>query len=177
MVDRSFVLDTGVVIAFQRAGELNLLAHMGSNLSLVMVEEVRDELLGVPSKRAHFARELQGELIDPGRLRVESMLADDPATEVLRLLRRGRMTATDLGEDASIAWASTRPEAWMVLRDRRAAMLALEELRGRTLGLFGFLAAAADSGAADRDRVKAAGSAMTDTPALAVRAPTWWADF
>ncbi len=39
---RAYVLDTGVIIAFQRADQLTLLARAAEHAPLIVVEEVRD---------------------------------------------------------------------------------------------------------------------------------------
>jgi len=171
---RVHVLDTGVVVAFQRTGRLALLAEIGQRESLVIVEEVRDELLTVPPKHASRAKDIQTTLLDTERVRVEAIMATDPAAAVLSELRATRSASADKGEAASIAWASGRPAARLILRDRKAAMIALEELRGRVLGVFGFLMRMVDAKIIDQAVAKAAGLAMVDEPEVKERAPTWW---
>jgi predicted nucleic acid-binding protein len=174
-VSRIQVLDTGVVVAFQRTGRLGLLAEIGARESLVIVEEVRDELLNVPPKHARRATDIQMALLDSERVRVESIMATEPAADVLSELRAGRSASADKGEAASIAWASARPETRLILRDKKAAMIALEELRGRVLGIFSFLMEMVVAKVVDPAAAKAAGLAMVDEPDIKERAPTWWA--
>ncbi len=172
---RTYALDAGVVIALQRAQRLNALGAAASRVPIVIVEEVRDELIDVPPKHAHFASEVRQALLSPGLVRVESIALGDPAAAVLGTLRRGRTASTDLGEAASIAWASRRPDAVLVLRDGHAAMLAVEELRGRVLGLFGFLMVLVDVGVVDRSQMAELATALAQAPDVKARIPTWWA--
>ncbi|WP_437944908.1 hypothetical protein WME98_28435 [Sorangium sp. So ce296] len=171
------MLDTGVLVALQRAGHLSILVDISERVTLVMLEEVRDELI-VDAKPKHAKAAEQARItLEGSRIRVEEIQIADPAAARLQALRAGKTSASDLGEAASIAWAMSRPEASFVTRDGQAALLGLEELRGRAMGFFQFLAELVDLGALD---VSVAGQVAEDTvkaSGVTARVPLWWPDW
>lgn len=131
---RTYVLDTGVLVALQRAGHLSALVDISERVTLVVLEEVRDELIeGAKPKHAKAAEQARITL-EGSQIRVEVIDITEPAAARLAALRAGKTSDSDLGEAASIAWAASRPDAMFVTRDGQAALLGLEELRGRVMG-------------------------------------------
>ncbi|WP_437835482.1 hypothetical protein [Sorangium sp. So ce1153] len=174
---RAYVLDTGVLIALQRAGHLSILVDVSERVPLVVLEEVRDELIVDAGPRHARAAEQARITLEGSQIRVEAIAIADPAAARLQALRAGKTSASDLGEAASIAWAGSRPEASFVTRDGQAALQGLEELRGRAMGFFQFLAELVDLGVLD---VSVAAQAAEDTvkaSGVTARAPLWWSDW
>ena len=60
------------------------------------------------------------------------------------------------------------------MRDGRAALLALEELRGRVLGIFGFLMDLVEAGVVGENEAGEAAKAIVGAVGVSVKLPTWW---
>lgn len=128
----TYLLDAGVVVLFQRAGELDQLVHASRLLPMAIVKEVYQELTEPqPAKPATMARaRVTRKLLDGSAIRRLELRVDSPGIAKFVELRGGRKTAHDRGEAASIALASEDPELVFVTADREGALLALDELDG-----------------------------------------------
>jgi hypothetical protein len=173
---RVYVLDTGIAIALQRAGHLSVLGEVSTKTPLIFLEEVVDELTDVPSKHAKRAQEIQG-LLATSSIRQESIDASDPAGIRLGALRAGKTSGADVGEAASIAWAADKTDAIFVTRDEHAALRGLEELRGRTVGFFGWIAELVEIKALDASVARQIGDDVLAAPGVCARQPLWWRDW
>lgn len=152
---RELLLDAQVVVELCHASKLDLLG--GRSVPLVVVEEVWDELTDSPNHVAQ-SRAIHGAL--ERHLRIESIMPETPEAATLAQLRSSPTTTKNLGEAASIALASHRPEMVLVTNDRKAAFEAIRELRGRTIELYGFLRELSEGGAA-REQIAEAQRAIS----------------
>lgn len=92
-----------------------------------------------------------------------------PAAARYAELRRGRTTANDAGEAASVALAAFDEGLVFVTTDRDAAWLGLREVGGRVCGLAWFLRSLVEAGAL---ALPAATAVLEKDRAPA---PSWWA--
>lgn len=166
---RTYLLDTNIISYFLNGDHLAELSRMTSVVQLALVDEVRTELEGHPTRGSTFLSWLPG-----SGLKVIEIVVGSPAhTKLLALspalsARRGR------GERASIAVAAVDPELVFVANDKNALWLALRELHSehsRIIGVFTFLRwcreqAALSLGAID-DVAKASGAGR----------PSWWPEW
>lgn len=173
---RAYVLDTGIVCALQRAGHLSVLGSLSEKATLVLLEEVVDELVDVPPKHAKLAEQVRGLLRSSG-IRQESIDAGSPGAVRLSTLRAGKTSDADMGEAASIAWAAEELDAVFVTRDQEAALRGLEELRGRTLGLFGWIAELVEGAILDGSVARQIGEDVVTAPFVSARPPLWWREW
>lgn len=171
---RTYVLDACIVIAFQKTGHLPVLIDLSEQVKLVIVEEVQDELVNKASR--HDAEQWRSVLVN-SKIGVESIDASDPAASVLAIFRTGKANDKDKGEAASIAWAVDKPDAIFISRDAGAAFHALDELRGRAMSFFQFLAELVELQALDPSVAAQVADDAARTPNVMARPPHWWPDF
>ena len=168
------LIDAGFIIALQRVSHLDALQGLSARFSLVMVEEAYDEV--TEPRSGKHATEARQAAIALEAVSVQSIDPESQAAARLHALRtrRAKVTRADLGEDASIAWAADHPTFVFVTRDRGAAFLALNELRGRTMTLFHFLREAVEVGALEPARARAMADAISTTKGVSAVPPLWW---
>jgi predicted nucleic acid-binding protein len=139
-----YLLDTNVVVVFQKAAHLPALVVAASKVSIAMVDDVYDELtiskLGRPP-RAEMRE--AASLLGGSAIRVVEILDGSPEDGIRTKLRaRGNPGP---GEAASVAFAVTRDDHIVVTTDLKAVAGAAKlyaELPGeigRVLGLHAFL--------------------------------------
>jgi predicted nucleic acid-binding protein len=173
---REYVLDAGILIALQRAGHLSAIVEVSEKVTLVLLEEVYDELVRGPSNHAKAAEQARSTLAQ-SRVGVMSIDHRDPAAAKLAAMRSGKTSTADLGEAASIAWATERASAVFVTADAKAALRGLEELRGRAIGFFQFLAEIMDLGGMDATLAAQIADDLRPSGLASVREPLWWRDW
>ena len=176
-VPRRYVLDAGIFVALQRARYLSVLVDISAHAEMVVLEEVREELIDKAKPKYPKAAEQIRVILDDSQIVVESIDASDPAAYVMAALRAGKTSDADMGEAASIAWTISQPEAVFVTRDAAGAFRALEERRGRVMGFFQFLAELVESGALESSVAGQIADDVARTPGVMARAPLWWADW
>lgn len=171
---RRYVLDACIVIAFQKSGHLPRLIDLSERVKLVVVEEVQDEILKKASRQD--AQQCRNAL-NKSKIQLEGIDANDPAAKIFAIFRGGKATDKDRGESASIAWAVDKPDAVFISRDAGAVFHALEELRGRVLSFFQFLAELVELGALDISVAAQVADDAGRTPHVMARLPHWWPEF
>lgn len=149
---RRYLLDACVGVYFQRAGQLELLAHSRTVMPWAIVDVVEDELTRHKVLGAHAYRVLQQHHIPVVRIG-----RDTPEHALLEHLHPSD-SQKDLGEAASIAAASHDASLIFVSHEPRALRIALKELYSR----FGercvhtstFVRRLAERGALQADHIK-----------------------
>jgi predicted nucleic acid-binding protein len=132
--DSRWVLDSGPLSHFSKAGWLGLLKHIGGSRQLLIPDVVYDELLAGAPAHPHLSLVLDA---------TNDWLAVHPLDDIVGLAAFGRYTAALVGEDGRntgecgvLALAETMP-ATAIIDDRAARSLAVSasvEHRG-TVGL------------------------------------------
>jgi hypothetical protein len=174
----TYLVDTGVVLGFQKAGHLDALADAGHGISLVLVEEVYDEVTDPRNDKHAVAARDAKRLIDASKVRVCSISLGSPAAATHSSIRAGKKSATaDLGESASIAFAVHNAGFTFVTNDAAASLRGLQGLRGRTLSFHPFLALLVESGALLRHRSEAIAIAIRKLSDWRAIQPVWWDDW
>jgi hypothetical protein len=171
---RMYVLDACIVIAFQKTGHLPVLINLSERVKIVIIEEVQDELIHKASR--HDAEQWRNVLVN-SKIGLESIDANDPAATILATFRTGKVNDKDKGEAASIAWAVDKPGAMFISRDAGAAFHALEELRGRAMSFYQFLAELVELDAMDISVAAQVADDAARTPYVMARPPYWWPSF
>ncbi len=166
-----YLLDTNVVSYFLQAGRERELAGAARTIDLVIVDEVRRELVGDPTRGGKaFERWLAG-----SNIAVRSIALGSPSAATLANLTSASVTPKDVGERASIALAMHESGLTLVTNDKGGSWLALRELwrPGETiLGIGPFLRRIVDCGAlADPNAVDAVMRHVQGSR------PSWWADW
>lgn len=169
-----FVLDTGVVLGFQKAAQLAVLVQASQKVPLILIEEMYDEIVR-PRNNKHSEQARQAkELFQASAFMVVSLDVDGSEAAILAKLRGGKASPSDMGEAASIAYAYSHEECIFVTNDAAAALQALTELRGRTMAFFPFVAELVRASAMDENDAR---RLSTTIPALRdwrATVPTWW---
>ena len=173
---RAYLLDACTLVLLQRTGHLGILESLGAHFDLAVVEEVYDELTDPPRGRHKKAAQQAKALLD-AHVMLVCIEVGTPASDRLAHLRAGRTNPkADLGEHASIAWAADNDRYWLLTRDGRSALLALEELRGRVRAVFDFLREAVEAQAIDRKIARAIAESARQ-PGINAVPPSWWDNF
>lgn len=167
----------GVFVALQRTRHVSVLADISEHAALVVLEEVREELVDKAKPKHPQAAAQVRTVLKDSRISVEEIDVSDPAATWLAALRSGKTSDADLGESASIAWTMGHPDAVFVTRDAASALRALEELRGRVVGFFQFLAEMVEAGALDVSVARQIAGDVAQARGVMARAPLWWADW
>lgn len=173
-----YLLDSNVVITFQRASCLADLAGAAATVGLAIVDDVVEELTQPPrpadpvtAKMKEVSRVLGG-----GSIGVIPIVAGSPEDGIREALRR----LVGAGEAASVAVAMRQPDLIFVTEDIRA--VEGERLRlyrelpgevGRIIGIHSLLRVLVERGAISAQiaiKVSAAGDRSNG-------APLWWADW
>ena len=170
-----YVLDAGVVIALQRTGHLDALASIATRFTLLVIEEVYDEVAD-PFGGKYAAEAAQAKAALDVHANVVSI---DPTSDAGRRLdalraRKKKSTKADLGEAASIAWAFENADAVFVTRDYLASFLALDELHGRVTTFFQFLREAVEAGGLEPAKARLIATAASITDGVRAIPPLWW---
>ena len=143
-----YLLDTGIVLGFQKGGHLEALITAAAVVSIVLVEEVYDELTEPRNGRHEEAAARAKTALDASRITVRSIRTGSDAAATFAALRTGKKSATaDLGETGCIALAAHDPSLTFITNDAAASLRSLQELRGRTMSFHPFVAAVVESGA------------------------------
>ena len=177
------MLDTGVVVVFQRGSALDAL-ELAATDGLVVVEEVFDELTGrlrAPKdldarERTSHARSFLTRVCD-----VVSVTPGSAADSRREALRKGRSsTRADFGEDVSVAWAMEHDDVALVTNDERAVGRALRELPGRVRMTHELMLRIIElhptAAPAMRSLAEAAARALEDKAGWGSSCPLWWTD-
>lgn len=170
-----FILDTGIVLGFQKANHLDALTEAAAHVPLIIVEEVYDELTDPrngkhvdAASRARFA-------IDGSNIERRSIALGSIEAMTFASLRIGKKSATaDLGEAASIAVAAHDASLTFVSNDAAAALRGLQELRGRTLSFHPFVAILVERGALTMAKAGTLAAAIRSVSDWKATHPLWW---
>jgi hypothetical protein len=172
-----YLLDTGIVLGFQKCGHLDALTGAAGLVSLTLVEEVFDEITdprgGKHAAEANAAKSLFAE----SKLGIRGIPIGSPAAATLWAIRRGKTSTADLGEAASIALALHDRDLTFVTNDAAASLKSLTELRGRTLSFHPFLAALVEAGAVGVERSDEIAGAIRGLRDWGAVEPTWWSSW
>src|SRR5438045_1355552 len=96
-----YLLDTGIVLGFQKAGHLDALTEASAMVPIAIVEKVYDEITDPRDGRHAKAASLAKRNIDDSRFAVRSIAVGSPASATFASLRIGKTNPTaDLGEAA-----------------------------------------------------------------------------
>jgi len=172
-----FVLDTGVVIGFQKAGRLDDLVDASRVVSLALIEEAFDEIVRPRNgKHKAAAASAQAALTASGMTIIALDVAGPEAT-TLAELRSGKTSPSDLGEAASIAYSIHHDDCTFVTNDAAAALQSLGELRGRTMAFFPFVAHLVESEAMKFEVAELLAMKIPTLPDWRAVIPTWWRAF
>ena len=169
----AWLLDAGVLLRAADAGRLSELVQVATARSLVLAEEVYDEVARPRSRRPRViaAAKAAKELIDESAVVVRSIPLASPASSVFQALRAGRSTANDAGECASVALALHDRDYIFVTGEKGAAVLGVHQLGERVMTIPWFLRALVDGGALDKQVAR-------DIQAEdRMAAPVWWEDW
>jgi predicted nucleic acid-binding protein len=139
-----YLLDTNVVVVFQKAAHLPALVVAASKVSIAMVDDVYDELtVPKPGRPPRAEMREATKLLGGSAIRVVEILSDSPEDGIRTKLRaRGNPGP---GEAGSVAFAVPRDDHIVVTTDLKAIAGAAKlyaELPGevgRVLGLHAFL--------------------------------------
>jgi hypothetical protein len=174
-----YLLDTGIVVGFQKAGHLDALVQAASRVSLAIVEEVYDEIVTDAMMTKHRAAATEAkELIGTSRMVVRSLKLASVEAATHAAIRAGKTSATaDIGESASIALAAHDGDVIFVTNDAAASLLALQELRGRTMSFHPFLAMLVDSAAMAADKCATIAADIQKARDWRVKEPAWWVEW
>jgi predicted nucleic acid-binding protein len=173
-----YLLDTNVVVVFQKASHLRSLVAAASTVSMALVDDVYDELTVPRPGKPRTAEMREAESVLAGSaIPVEEILVGSPE-DALRSGLRARGNPGP-GEAASVAFAVTRSEHLVVTTDLKAVAGAAKlyaELPGeigRVLGLHAFLRTLVDRRALGIDLARAVSEAARSESNL--QPPLWWA--
>lgn len=163
----TFVLDAGPLVTIQRGRAAAAVVAL-DRLPILIPGGVWDELTlnsRIPPSQAEEMSTLMTS-ISGGRT---DLMPGTPEAETYAKLY-DPTGAMDEGESEVLALAIHRPDTIVVMQDRVPMHRALEELRGRVIGLHGFLAFLVENGlsAAKVDAVSKAHRNIMKTP------PLWW---
>jgi hypothetical protein len=170
-----YLLDTGIVLGFQKSGHLEALTEASGRVRIAIVEEVYDEITD-PRGGKHAVAACQAKrAIDGSGIELRSIPVGSPAASTFSLLRIGKTSPTaDLGEAASIAVAVHDGSVTFVTNDAAASLRALQELRGRTLSFHPFLGILAEGGGLPATRAGAIAQAIRGLGDWRASHPLWW---
>jgi hypothetical protein len=170
-----YLLDTGIVLGFQKSGHLDALTDSARVLPIGLVEEVYDEITDPRGDRHKKAAAEAQTAIDGSRIEVRSIALGSAAAQTMGTLRLGKTSRTaDLGEAASIAVAAHDPVLTFVTNDAAASLRALQELRGRTLSFHPFLALVVEAGGLSSERAAHIAKAIQALSDWRATHPHWW---
>jgi hypothetical protein len=174
---RRYLLDTGIVLIFQKTGHLEALTLATRTVNILLVEEVYDEVTEPRNDKHKEAASAAKTTLDDSDAEVVSILLGSPVADTYSALRGGKQSATaNVGESASIAYAAHNRDVVFVTNDRAASFLALRELRGRTM-TFHTLTVLVDDRAMVRHRAKEVVDAIPGVKDLWAVRPLWWDDW
>lgn len=170
-----FLLDTGIVLGFQKSKHLDALVAASTRVSIAFVEEVYDEITDPRGGKHAAAAEQAKVAIDGSRIAVRSIAVDSPEAATFAALRRGKSSPTaDLGEAASIALSAHDTGITFVTNDAAASLRALQELRGRTLSFHPFLALLVERGAIHVHTAAVLATGIRTLGDWRASHPLWW---
>lgn len=172
-----YLLDTNVIVVFQKGAHLPALVAAASTVSLVVVDDVYDELtVPKPGKPLRAEMREATSVLGGSAIRVEEILGGSPEDDIRTNLRaRGNPGP---GEAASVAFAVGRDDHIVVTTDLKAVAGAAKlyaELPGkvgRVLGLHAFLRMLTEHDALEvavAREVSDAGKAESN-----LEPPLWW---
>jgi len=142
-----FLLDTGIVLGFQKSRHLDALMAGSVRVPPVITEEVYDEITDPHGGKHGPAASAAKKAIDGSRIEVRSIALGSDAAMTFASLRIGKTSPTaDLGEAASIAVAAHDRAITFVTNDGAASLRSLQELRGRTVSFHPFVAILVEAG-------------------------------
>lgn len=175
----TWLVDSGVFIVFQRGSDLALLERLAARDTLVVTEDVFDELTGrlrKPKLADSQARVDESRVFLHAHCQCVEVPLDSPRREELR---RGRTsTRADYGEDTSMAWAIDEPAVQLVTNDEKAVGRALRELPGRVVMTHELLRRIVELEPAMLERAAAlattAAQALRDQAGWGSQLPLWW---
>jgi hypothetical protein len=174
-VTSRFLLDTGIVLGFQKAGHLDALVGSAARVPLALAEEVYDEITDPRGGRHGDAAARAKRAIDGSAIDVRSIMTGSAAETTFSALRAGRASPTaDLGEAASIALAAHDPDLTFVTNDAAASLRSLQELRGRTLSFHPLLRALVEGGGLPAARAGELAVAIRTLGDWRATHPLWW---
>ncbi|MBI4818388.1 MAG: hypothetical protein HY791_19135 [Deltaproteobacteria bacterium] len=164
-----YLLDANVLSYFLAFGhEELLLGDLAKVARIVIVEEVRDEVVRHPRYGAAFA-----ERLPRSPLEVEGLALGSSEAGLYAQLHPDPSRSKDKGEHAAIAWAAHHADLVFVANDKNAMWLALAELHlpgGRLIGVRVFIRRMSELfGAFSR------AAAVDIARASRGKEPTWWA--
>lgn len=170
-----YLLDTGIVLGFQKSGQLDALTDAAAHVSIAVVEEVYDEITD-PRGGKHAASALKAKTaIDASNIKLRSIAVGSLEAATFGALRLGKTSPTaDLGEAASIALAAHDDSLTFVTNDAAASLKALQELRGRTLSFHPFVAILVECGALTAGKAGVLATAVRGLGDWRARHPLWW---
>ncbi|MEO7331504.1 MAG: hypothetical protein ABI193_23210 [Minicystis sp.] len=172
-----YLVDTNVIVVFQKAGHLGALVTAASTVSMAMVDAVYDELT-VPKPTRTMTPEMRKAegLLRESAIEIEEIILSS-AEDDLRSRLRARGNPGP-GEAASVAFAVSRSDHIVVTTDRKAVAGAAKlynELPGevgRILGLHAFLRTLFERGALDQAIVATVAAVAKRESNL--DPPLWW---
>jgi hypothetical protein len=170
----TYLLDTGIVLGFQKCGHLDALADAASSVAVALVEEVYDEITDPRGGKHVDAASKARRVIDASKISLCSIPLGSTEARTFSAIRRGRTSSADLGEAASIAVAVHGPSYVFVTNDGAASLRSLQELRGRTMSFHPFLRVLADAGAIGPERSDEIATAIQGLRDWGATQPTWW---
>jgi predicted nucleic acid-binding protein len=178
-----YLLDTNVVVVFQKAGCLDALVNAAfvaiTSVKMAMVDDVYDELTVPKPGKPKTAEMIQASaVIKPSKIQVEEISVGSTEDAIRTSLLSRTKGKPGAGEAASVAFAVARHDHIMVTADRKAVAGAAKlyaELPGevgRILGVHAFLRTLVDWCALDLAIARRV-SDMAYT-ASNLDPPLWW---
>ena len=165
-----YLLDTNVFSYFWNSGQKRALDEVAARVSLVTVEEVKEELRRTKADGAGRAAWLERSGVE-----VRSMLAGSPEASVLGALSASAALAQrGKGERECIALAAVDGTLTFVANDQNAMWIALRELHnggGRVMGIPVFLRRLAEDAGM---RGRAVEAIFESWRGPTGPTPTWW---
>lgn len=170
-----FLLDTGIVLGFQKSNQLHALIQAAENVPIAIVEEVYDEITD-PRNGKHAASALSAKTaIGASKITVRSIAVGSPEAVTFGSLRLGKTSPTaDLGEAASLALAAHDLGLTFVTNDAAACLKGLQELRGRTLSFHPFVAILVERGGMTMGTAGILAAAIRGLVDWRASHPLWW---
>lgn len=167
-----YALDTDVLAMLQRSRAIEAFLSLGP-LPVLITDAVWDEMTVVAA-----AKGIPSQVVDEATRLLESIAvsptAIEPGTPEGDYLSRIHITesAEDLGEHTVIALSLCHGDVTPVLFDRKAIHRGVEELRGRTLSIHGFLGVLRESHGLSPSAATSISTWICK--AKNVVAPVWW---
>jgi hypothetical protein len=170
-----YLLDTGIVLGFQKASQLDALTDAAAHVPIAIVEEVYDEVTEPRGGKHAALASLAKRAIDGSNIELRSIAVGSPESATFGAFRAGKSSPTaDLGEAASIALAAHDGSLTFVTNDAAASLRALQELRGRTLSFHPFLAILVERVGLSAARAGALATTIRGLGDWRATHPLWW---